>query len=77
MFYSKYKRKNPIYIFEVVNVLCVESLMRSRGIYLYTHLELSRSRLCQELGDHDLKLLSEVSKSQVRVLVIVVDQGKK
>ena len=58
-------------------MLCVESLMRSRGIYLYTHLELSRSRLCQELGDHDLKLLSEVSKSQVRVLVIVVDQGKK
>ena len=77
MFYSKYKRKDPSYIFEVVNVLCVESLMRSRGIYLYTHLELSRSRLCQELGDHNLKPLSKVSKSQVRVLVVVVDQGKK
>ena len=58
-------------------MLCVESLVRSRDVYLHTHLELSRSRLCQELGDHDLKPLSEVSKSQVRVLVVVMDQGKK
>ena len=44
MFYSKYKRKNPSYVLEVFDVLCVESLMRSRGVYLHTHLRLSRSR---------------------------------
>ena len=32
-------------------MLCVESLVRSRGVYLHTHLGLSRTRLCQELGD--------------------------
>ena len=87
MFYSKYKRKNPSYVLEVFGVLCVESLIRSRGVYLHTHLGLSRSRLCQEIGDRfncciknfkeDLKPLSGVSKSQVGVLVVVVDQRKK
>ena len=42
--YSKYKRKNPSYILESFDVLCVESLVRSRGVYLHTHLRLSRSR---------------------------------
>ena len=42
MFYSKYKRKNPSYVLDVVDVLYVESLVRSRGVYLYTHLGLSR-----------------------------------
>ena len=81
MFYSKYKRKNPSYVLEVVDVLCVESLVRFRGVYLHTHLGLSRfmSRtwcsfqlLHKELKE-DLKLLSGVSKSQVGVLVVVVD----
>ena len=45
MFYSKYKRKNSSYILEVVDVLCVESLVRSRGVYLHTHLGLSRFML--------------------------------
>ena len=68
-------------------MLCVESLVKSRGIYLHTHLRLSRSRLCQELGDRfscyiknfqeDPKPLSGVSKTQVGELVVVVDQGKK
>ena len=87
MFYSKYKRKNPSYILEVFDVLCVESFVRFRDVYLYTHLELSRSRfmwrtwwllqlLHKELKE-DLKPLSGVSKSQVGVLVVVVDQEKK
>ena len=87
MFYSKYKRKNSNYVLEVFDVLCVESLMRSRGVYLHTHLGLSRSRfmsrtwwslqlLHKELKE-DLKPLSGVSKSQVGELVVTVDQGKK
>ena len=42
IFYSKYNRKNTSYILEVVVMLCVESLVRSRGVYLYIHLGLSR-----------------------------------
>ena len=42
IFYSKYKRKNPSYVLDVVDVLCVESLVRSRGVYLHIHLGLSR-----------------------------------
>ena len=68
-------------------MLCVESLVRSRGVYFHTHLGLSRSRfmsrtwlslqlLHKELKE-DLKPLSGVSKSQVGVLVVAVDQGKK
>ena len=82
MFYSKYKRKNPIYILEIVDMLCVESLLRSRGVYLHTHLGLSRfmSRTWKSLQllhkefKEDLIPLSGVSKSQVGVLVVVVDQ---
>ena len=44
MFYSKYKKKKSSYVLEVFGVLCVESLVRSRGVYLHTHLGLSRSR---------------------------------
>ena len=44
MFYSKYIKKNPNYVLEVFDVLCVESLVRSRGVYLHIHLALSRSR---------------------------------
>ena len=65
----------------VVDVLCVESLVKSRGVYLHTHLGLSRfmSRtwlslqlLHKELKE-DLKPLSGVSKSQVGVLVVAMD----
>ena len=84
---SKYKRKNPSYVLDVFDVLCVESFVRSRGVYLHTHLGLSRSRfmlrtwwsfllLNKELKE-DLKTLSGISKSQVGVLVVAVDQGKK
>ena len=79
----KYKRKNPSYVLDVFDVLCVESLMRSRSVYLHTHLGLSRSRFMsrtwwslQLLHKENLKHLSGVSKSQVGVLVVVVDQGK-
>ena len=56
MFYSKYKKiiikkikkkikkKTPSYVLEIFDVLCVESFVRSRGVYLHTHLGLSRSR---------------------------------
>ena len=45
MFYFKYKRKNPSYVLEVVDMMSVESLVRSRGVYLHTHLGLLSSRL--------------------------------
>ena len=87
IFYSKYKRKNPSYVLEVFLMCCIESLVRSRGVYLHIHLELSRSRfmsrtwwslqLLQKKLKEDLKRLSGVSKSQVGVHVVVVDQGKK
>ena len=87
MFYFKYKKKNHNYVLEVFDVLCVESFVRSKGVCLHAHLGLSRSRLCQELGDRfscyiknfqeDPKPLSGVSKTQVGELVVVVDQGKK
>ena len=64
--------------------MCVESFVRSWGVYLHRHLELSRSRLMsrvwwsfQLLLKEDLKPLSGVSKSQVGELVFAVDQGKK
>ena len=38
MFYSKYKKKNPSYVLEIFDVLCVESLVRSRSVYLHMHL---------------------------------------
>ena len=38
------KRKNPNYVLEVFDVLCVKSLVRSRGVYLHTHIGLSRSK---------------------------------
>ena len=54
---------------------CVcESLVRSRGVFLHTHLGLSRSR---ELGDHFSCYFKSLKKTQVGVLVVVVDQGKK
>ena len=87
MVYSKYKKKNPSYVLDVFDVLCVESLVRSRGVYLHTHLGLSRSRfmsrtwwslqLLHKEFKEELKPLSGVSKSQVGVLVVAVDQGKK
>ena len=85
MFYFKYKRKNPIYVLEAFDILYVESLVRSRGVYLHTHLGLSRfmSRTWWSLQlqhkelKEDLKLLSGISKSQVRVLVVAMDQRKK
>ena len=73
MFYSEYKRKNPSYVLEVFDVLRVESLVRSRSVYLHTHLELSRSRfmlrtwwslqLLYKEFKEDLKPLSGVLKS--------------
>ena len=44
MFYFKYKRKNPSYVLEVFDVLCVESLVRFRSVYLHIHLGLSGLR---------------------------------
>ena len=87
MFYSKYKRKNPSYVLEVFFELCVESSVRSRGVYLHTYtLGYQDQDSCQELGDlfscctknfkEDLKTLSGVSMSQVE-LVVAVDQRKK
>ena len=68
-------------------MLCVESLVRSRGVYLHTHLGLSRLKfmsrtwwslqLLYKEFKEDLKPLSGVSKSQVGVLVVAVDQRKK
>ena len=68
-------------------MLCVESLVRSRGVYFHTHLELSRSRFISRTRrslqlqhkefKEDLKPFSGVSKSQVGVLVVAVDQEKK
>ena len=68
-------------------MFCVESLLKSRGVYLHTHLGLSRSRfmsrtwwslqlLHKELKE-DLKSLSGVSKSQVGELVVAVDLRKE
>ena len=81
------KKKNPSYVLEVECAMCWISCERSRGVYLYTHLGLSRSRfmlrtwwslqlLDKELKK-DLKPLSGVSKSQVGVLMVAMDQGKK
>ena len=88
MFYFKYKRKNLNYVLEFFGELCVESSVRSSGVYLHTH-----TKSCQDQDSHqelddlfscriknfkkDLKPLSGVSKSQVGELVIAVDQGKK
>ena len=66
-------------------MLCVESLVRFRGVYLYTYLGLSRLRfmsrtwwslqLLHKKLKEDLKPLSGVSKSQVGVLVVAVDRA--
>ena len=66
-------------------MLCVESLVRFRGVYLYTYLGLSRSRfmsrtwwslqLLHKKLKEDMKPLSGVSKSQVGVLVVAVDKA--
>ena len=66
-------------------MLCVESLVRSKGVYLHTHLGLSTfmSRTWRSLQllhkefKEDLKPLNGVSKSQIGELVVAVDQGKK
>ena len=42
-FTQSIKEKNLSTFLEVFNVLCVESLVRSRDVYLHTHLGLSRS----------------------------------
>ena len=66
-------------------MLCVESFVRSRSVYLQTHtLNYQDQELDQELYGwfncciknfkEDLKLLSGVSKSQVGELVVAVDQ---
>ena len=88
MFYFKYKRKNSSYILEVFGELCVESSVRSRGVYLHTHTKSYQDQDShQKLDDlfscciknfkKDLKLLSGVSKSQVGELVVAKDQRKK
>ena len=88
MFYFIYKRKNPSYVLEVFKELCVESSMRSKDVYLYTHTKSCQDQDSrQELDDlfncyiknfkEDLKPLSGVLKSQVGELVVVEDQRKK
>ena len=84
VFYSKYKRKNLSYVLEVFGVLCVESFVRSRGVYLHTHTQSYQDQdLRQELNDlfsccimnfkEDLKHLSAVSKSQVGELMVATN----
>ena len=66
-------------------MLCVESLVRSKGVYLYTHLGLSRFmsrtwwslQLLHKEFKGDLKPSSGVLKSPVGVLMVAVDQGNK
>ena len=69
-------------------MLCVESLVRFKGVYLQIHTQSYQDQDShQELDDcfscciknfqEDLKLFRGVSKSQVGELVVVVDQGKK
>ena len=35
MFCPKYKRENPSHIFGVLNAVCVNLFVRSRGVYLH------------------------------------------
>ena len=88
VFYSKYKRKNPSYVLVVFFECCVESSVRSRGIYFHTHTQGyqdqdSRHELdnlfscCIKNFKEDLKPLNGVSKSQVGELMVAVDQRKK
>ena len=83
-----YKRKNPSYVLKIFGELCVESSMRSRGVYLHKHTKSCQDQDSrQELNDlfscyiknykEDLKPLSGVSKLQVRELVVAADQRKK
>ena len=69
-------------------MLCVESFVRSKSVYLQTHtLNYQDQDLHQELDGwfncyiknfkEDLKPLSGVSKSQVGELVVATNQGKK
>ena len=51
LFYSKYKKKNPSYVLDVFNVLCVESFVKSRCVYLHIYLGYQDQDSCQELGD--------------------------
>ena len=88
MLYFKYKRKNPSYVLRVFGELCVESSVKSRGVYLHTHTKSCQDQdLCQELDDffscciknfkEDLKPLSGVSKLQVGELMVVTNQRSK
>ena len=88
MFYFTCKRKNPNYVLDVFDELCVESFVRSRGVYLYIHtLNYQDQDSHQELDGcfscciknfkEDLKPLSGVSKSQICELVVTADQRKK
>ena len=51
MFCLKYKRKNPNHVLGCSLCCVCESFVRSRGDCLHAYLELSRTRLCQELDD--------------------------
>ena len=77
MFYFKYKRKNPNYALEVFGKLCVESSMRSKGIYLHTRIKSCQDQNSrQELDDlfscciknfkEDLKPLSSLKVTSRR-----------
>ena len=68
--------------------MCVESFVRSRGVYLHTHTQSCQDRdshqeldgffnYCIKNFKEDLKLLSGVSKSQVGELMVAADQRKK
>ena len=88
MFHSKYKRKNSRYVLEVFVELCVESFVRSeRCLPSYTHRAI-KIKICiknlmvvlvaaKKNFQEYPKPLSEVSKSQVGELAVVVDQRKK
>ena len=51
MFSPRYKRENPNHILGCSLCCVCESFVRSRGDCLHAYLELSRTRLCQELDD--------------------------
>ena len=45
MFCPKYIRENPSHVFRVLNVVFVNLIVRSRGVYLHIHLGFPNSRL--------------------------------
>ena len=78
MFCFKYKKKNPSHVLKWLICCVCESLVRFRGICLHTYLGLSRSRIdVESLVIASVVVSKNLKKTQVRVFVVAVDQGKK